>query len=324
MKNFFSRIVFWALCSRLFTLPMTIFSWLIVFLWALNDGGNILNGLIALIGVSFAHLATNLLDDYLDFKLLQKDGNMVLNAQKCKCAYITDGRATLKQMLQVIILYCTVASFMGLILLFRVGAGVLWLGLIGAFATLFYQKFSLRGMSEIMVFIAFGPLMFEGVYYVMTGNFSLEVFILSLATVMFTVGVLYAHTMLDFDCDMAAGKKTLSCRIGDKNCAMRLLGAFYACGYLMTALLLVLSRNPMILITFLTIPLAVSVYHETKMFSKERVPVVHWWNLPFEHQELYKKEGSFSFYFALVQSRNLMAYFCIFMIIAILLQMVRR
>lgn len=324
MKKIFDRIKFWAHCSRAFSLPMTIITWLVIFLWALTKGGNAINGLIALIGICFAHLATNLLDDYLDYKLLPKGQKTVLNAQRCKCAYIMDGSTNLNQVLRVIIFYCAIASVIGLILLFRAGIGVLWLGIIGALITLLYQKFSMRGLSEFMVFIAFGPLMFEGVYYVMKGTFSLEVLILSIAVVMFTVGVLYAHTVLDFECDMAAHKKTLCCRIGDKNKAMKLLGTFYADGYIMTALLAILSGNYYLFITFLTVPLAVSTYIETQRFNKDRMPVVHWWNLPFENQEFYKKEGSFPFYFAIVQSRNLMTYYGILMCIAILLQTVQR
>ena len=82
-------IWFWLKNSRIFSLPMAILSWLVIFVYTLKNGGNILNGVIALIGISFAQLATNLFDDYMDYK------NLPPNSQQAKCAYIKEGKATL-------------------------------------------------------------------------------------------------------------------------------------------------------------------------------------------------------------------------------------
>ena len=62
-------------CSRVFSLPMTIFSWLIIFTFSAINSGNILCGVIALIGICFVHLGTNLVDDYFDYKSLMKRVN---------------------------------------------------------------------------------------------------------------------------------------------------------------------------------------------------------------------------------------------------------
>ena len=61
--------------SRIFSLPMTIQSWLVIFTYSLIDSGNVLYGILALIGTCFAHLGTNLLDDYFDYKSLIKQVN---------------------------------------------------------------------------------------------------------------------------------------------------------------------------------------------------------------------------------------------------------
>ena len=76
-------------CSRIFSLPMTILSWLIVFTYATIDSGNIFYGLIALAGLSFAHLGTNLIDDFFDYKFLIKQVDFdkieyLKNSQKTK------------------------------------------------------------------------------------------------------------------------------------------------------------------------------------------------------------------------------------------------
>ena len=237
-------ILFWLENSRIFSLPMTLLSWFIVFVYSLKSGGDILNGIIALIGISFAHLATNLFDDYVDYKKLTD------NSQRCKCAYIKDGKASLNDVLKVVIIYCVIACIAGLFLLLRCGMPVLWLAFTGGVITLIYAKLSQRGLSEIAVGTAFGPLLFEGVYFVMTGYFSLIVFIMSLAVVMFTVGLLYVHTLLDFEGDMASHKKTLVCRIGSKSKALKGVFIVYGLGYLFTGILAFMLKNYFILITF--------------------------------------------------------------------------
>ena len=277
------NISFWLENSRIFSLPMTLLSWLVIFVYSVKENGNILNGFIALIGIAFAHLATNLFDDYMDYK------NLTNNSQKCKCAYIKDGRATLNDVLKVVILYCIVACLSGLILLVRSGLQVLWLALAGGAVTLLYAKLSQKGLSEFAVGIAFGPLLFEGVYFVMTENFSFEVFVLSLAVVMFTVGLLYVHTILDFEGDMYSHKRTLCCRIGDKNKAIKGVFVIYGLGYLFTLFLAFLIKNYFILLTFLLIPFVFDIYKSLKSFVCG--------------------EDTKEFYFRLLKPRNLMVYY---------------
>ncbi len=285
-------ILFWLENSRIFSLPMTLLSWLVIFVFALKDGGNIFNGIAALIGISFAHLATNLFDDYVDYKKLTE------NSQKCKCAYIKEGKATLNDVLKVVIIYCILALTAGFILLIRCGWPVIGLALIGGVITLIYAKLSQNGLSELAVGTAFGPLLFEGVYFVMTGNFSLVVFVMSLAVVMFTIGLLYVHTILDFEGDMCAHKKTLVCRIGDKDKALKGVFIVYGLGYIFTLILAFMLKNYFILLTFALIPLVFDMYNSLKTYTCGG-----------EIKE---------FYFRLLKPRNLMVYYSLFVVFSLM------
>lgn len=278
-----NKIYFWLKNSRLFSIPMSILSWLVIFVFALKQGGNILNGIIALIGIVSAHLATNLFDDYVDYKVLPE------NSQRCKCAYIKDGKATLNSVLKIVIIYLLIASICGFFLFLRCGFPVIGLAIVGGIIALIYAKLSQRGLSEFAVGIAFGPLLFEGTYFVMTKNFSLEVFILSLAVVMFTIGLMYVHTILDFEGDMCAHKKTLVCRIGNKNIALKGVFVVYGLGYLFTLILAVRLKNYYLLLTFGLFPLVFRMYNYLKTYTCG---------------------GEVSeFYFRLLQARNLMVYY---------------
>lgn len=278
-----NKIYFWLKNSRLFSIPMSILSWFVIFVFALKQGGNILNGIIALIGIVSAHLATNLFDDYVDYTVLPE------NSQRCKCAYIKDGKATLNSVLKVVIIYLLIASICGFFLFLRCGFPVIGLAIVGGIIALIYAKLSQRGLSEFAVGIAFGPLLFEGTYFVMTKNFSLEVFILSLAVVMFTIGLMYVHTILDFEGDMCAHKKTLVCRIGNKNIALKGVFVVYGLGYLFTLILAMMLKNYYLLLTFGLFPLVFRMYNYLKTYTCG---------------------GEVSeFYFRLLQARNLMVYY---------------
>lgn len=288
-----NKILFWLNNSRLFSLPMTILSWAIIFIYAIKDNGNILNGILALIGISFAHLATNLLDDYIDYKKADHS-----NFQLCKCAYLKENKATLNELLLVIIIYLFIATMMGVILLLRTDFTVIYLAIIGGLVGLNYSHLSQRGFSEVAVGIAFGPLFFESVYYVMTKHFSLEVLILSFAVVIFTIGLMYTHTVLDYEGDVASHKRTLCSRFSKEN-AINGVILVYSLGYIFTTIFAIITKNYYIFSTFLLIPLIFNLYSSLKTF---------------------KCGGKVEdFYFRLLKARNLMIYYSMIIIICILL-----
>lgn len=288
------NICFWLKNSRLFSLPMTLLSWLIIFVYSLKLGGNVLNGVLALVGISFAHLATNLFDDYVDYK------NLPENSQKCKCAYIKDGSATISDVLKVVLIYLVIAAGMGFILFLRCGFPVVVLAIIGGIITLIYAKLSQRGFSELAVGTAFGPLLFEGVYFVMTGRFSWTVFVMSIAVVIFTIGLMYVHTVLDFEGDMNVHKMTLACRLGDKNKAINGILILYGIAYVATILSGLMLKNYYIYVSFLLVPLVFKLYNSLKTYTCGG-----------EVKE---------FYFRLLQARNLMVYYSIIWVLCLLIK----
>lgn len=319
-----NKIKFWLNNSRLFSLPMTFMSWIIVFVYALKEGGDIINGLIALIGISFAHLATNLFDDYMDYKRLSTSQDFMESTVKTKCAYIKSGEATLKELLIVCIIYCLIASLCGLYLLVDCGMPVLWLGLVGAVFVLFYSKLSSLALSEFAVGTAFGPLLFEGVYFVMSGSFSFEVFLLSIVSAIFTTELLYVHTLLDYDGDVISHKKTFCVKIGEKygkSFALNFLPVMCSVGYLILLLLAFLYNKILYLIPFLSIPYLVMVYFGLKKYMEDKsfVPKVRWWNYPLDNWGKIQNSSTANFYFNLFSGRNLAMWFQLLLCISVVL-----
>jgi len=311
----------WTECVRGYSIPLTIMSWAVVFVFALKHGGNLWLGLLAGLGIEAAHLATNLIDDYIDYQIICKDQNFENTMQKGKCRLICQNIISLEEIKIAIILLCAFATLIGVILFFLSGPHVLWLMAIGALAVLFYQKCSLVGCSELAVGIVYGPLMFEGTYYVMTGQFSFHVFALSLISVMFCEQFLYTHTLLDFDGDMVSHKKTLVCRIGDKTKALWILAGFFALAYAVLAPLWWRSSNNYYLGLLILLPYIFWLFKELKAFNKDKTikPRINRLNFPLDNWAQIVKDGTESFFFRLLLSRNIMVYASVILILAIIL-----
>ena len=315
------KILFWLENSRIFTVPMSIFSWLVIFTYALNHGGNIFYGILALIGICCGQLATNLFDDYVDYKELLKKGT--LNKQtKSKCKYITNGQATLNQVLLVVCIYCLIASSIGFYLFIQTGFPVIIFAVLGGLFVLTYAKWSSWGLGEFAVGVVFGPILFGGVYWVMTKNMNIEVFILSAIVVMFTIGLLYTNAMLDFDGDVASGKNTLCVQFGTKEKALAGFGMIYGIGYAILIYNVFSGYFPQTyILPLITIPLVMDLIKSMNLYNKDKnfVPKKKFWHFPFENWEEITKQGIGNFRFRMYQARNIQMYFCVLMCISIIL-----
>ncbi len=320
VKKLWDKIVFWLKAARLYSVPMTFLSWLVVFIFALKQGGNILAGLISLVGISLVHLATNLIDDYIDYKDLQKDDKFITAGRDCKCAYIRSGEATTKDLRNVILIFLSIATICGGILFFISGFSVFWLAIIALVIAMGYPHLSSRGLGEFAVIIAYGPLMFEGVYYVMTKSFSLDVFILSMICVMFVNNVLYAHMLMDFDGDKNANKTTLCTKIGSKEKALNLILYFYGFSYILLGFYIYKTSNYLYLLNYITIPLVIDLYNMLKEYNKNpmSLPKVQFWHQPLENWDKVKTTPNAPFYLRFFFARNISTIFMLLTCIAII------
>lgn len=313
-------------CSRIFSLPMTFFSWLVIFVYSMSENGNVLFGLIALVGLAFAHLGTNLLDDYFDYKSLIKrvdfdKAEYLKNSQKTKCRYLISGAMKESQLFFISATYFAVALFIGLFLYLKCGTGVLYFALVGAIISILYPFLSRICLSELAVSLAYGPALFGGVYYVMTGLYSKEAFILSIPTMLMTTVLLYIHTVMDYKFDLAEGKATLANRFNEPIKSLIVLKVLLILAYFSLVLLCVFDiLDWQVFVVYLTIPLAIDLYKSLENYIKEpdNSPVKRWYHFPMEKLPDFEKQGEASFMFRMLQTRNLMMYFSSLMVLSML------
>ncbi len=312
-----ARIWFWLKCSRIYTLPMTFFSWLIIFCYALKHNGNWVYGIIALFGICCCHLATNLFDDFIDFKLLKKrsvgDKVTLPNTQKGKCAYLLNGSTTQGVQLLVVFLYLTFASCVGLFFFYLYGFKLLIFMAIGGGIVFSYPLLSNLRMSELAIGTAFGPLLFLGTYFVMTGIISFESLVVSIPSTIFTLNLIYTDTLMDYDIDTKEGKKTFI-RLFSKTNTVLIQILLLTMGYF--------SLFKIVPIGVLTLPLAIDLLISDYKFAKDSsyLPKKHWYHFPFEEFEEIKQNRSVIYMFRMYQARNLMIYTSILMSVWILIK----
>ena len=216
---------------------------------------------LSLLGLGFIHLGTNMANDAWDYR----SGNDLqvrhLNPFAGGGRVLFRGVLNLRTHLAVAVTFLLLGSLIGLYLVSIVGLPLLWLGLVGVAVAYFYVapplRLAHRGIGEIAVGIAFGPVTVLGVYYVLTRAFDPPAVILSISLGLLVAGILWINEIPDIPADAAVGKRTLVVRLGVAR-ATTAFGAIVLAAYAILVLGVVLSSlTPWALLALLAVPLAI-------------------------------------------------------------------
>jgi 1,4-dihydroxy-2-naphthoate octaprenyltransferase len=188
---------------------------------AFHRTGNLSLGRLGLTlgGVLCVHLGANLANDYYD----EVTGCDRLNPDPTP---FSGGSRVIQQGLlpaRVVLVSAICFFALGLVQGFRLnhmlpGNQVIAVGVIGALCGFLYTavpfKLSYRGLGEVLVFIAFGPLLVTGSYLCQTGNIDSFAVLVSGPTGLLVVAILLVNEVLDCEWDRRAGKRTLVVILG--------------------------------------------------------------------------------------------------------------
>ena len=173
--------------------------------------------LISLLGVAALHLGANLLNDYYDAR-----GSDPINV---RLTPFSGGSRVIqnKEIAPGAVLFMAITFFsLGLgtgIWFFYLGRPlVLIIGLLGLAAGWSYSapplQLMARGWGEVVIFLAFGPFITLGTYYVMAGSLSWPAFTLGFPQGFLIAGVIWINQFPDYQADHKAGKQNLVVRWG--------------------------------------------------------------------------------------------------------------
>ena len=215
--------------------------------------------LITVLGVGALHLGANLINDYYDAR-----GSDPINF---RLTPFSGGSRVIqnKDLTPGVILFMSICFFAlglacGIWLTILGRPFVLVIGFLGLAAGWSYSSppFQLmsRGLGEIAIFFAFGPLISLGTYYVMSGHLSWQAFAIGLPHGFLIAEVIWINQFPDYQADKEAAKMNLVVRLGpDISRYLYCLIMFFS---FMAVIFLVgfMGESYLIMIAFVSLPLA--------------------------------------------------------------------
>ncbi len=197
---------------------------------------NITSFILCILGVLIAHLAINVFNDYFDVK----DGTDEANAEYFQqvsggSRAIELGLITLNGTLKLAIWLTLIATLIGALLVLRVDSSIItpiiYTTLAGLFLGYFYTAPPLRlvakrGLGELSIFLAFGPLLTIGTgLAIFAGNFAefvenehfFNCLLLGIPMGLLTTNILLINEFPDMKSDKTTGKNHLVVTFGKKN-----------------------------------------------------------------------------------------------------------
>ena len=223
--------------------------------------------ILATVGIVMAHSAADFIDDYFDYKT----GNLGNKEKQFHDSPLIDKKVTTGQVMAAFIFCLVIALACAAYLLFTVGMPVIIMTLIGTFIVFFYTspplKLNYRGLGETMLFIAFGPLITFGMYYVLVGTFSWEAIIAGIPCGIFTMNVGLVSNTFDYLDDIESKKRSIPVRFGQAN-AVRVLTIVSVLTYAVIIIGIALKTLPVwTVLAIAPLPLSLGVVKGTSKYS---------------------------------------------------------
>jgi 1,4-dihydroxy-2-naphthoate octaprenyltransferase len=213
---------------------------------------------VAVAGVFFLHLAANTINDYYDWDMTDR-------VNRFPTPFSGGSRSRLEKVLSrgaflhmAIVFYALALAAAAA--LFVMGRPlVLAIGTLGALCGFLYSarpvSFQSRGMGELTIFLAFGPLITVGMGYAACGVFTPEFFAVGIPNGLVVANILWVNEFPDVEADASEGKRNLVVRLGTARARygyLTLLLLFY----LTTLALVAVRLMPLwTLLVLLTVPL---------------------------------------------------------------------
>ncbi len=195
---------------------------------------------------------------------------------------IVDGLLTRTQTAGVAAVFYAGAIVAGLLIVLAREPAVLWVGMIGVGLAFFYHapplRLAYRGLGELAVTLAYGPVIAAGTYLVQRHTIDAPVLWASLPLGLAIGAFLWINEFPDARADAAAGKRTLVVRLG-RPAAARWFSFIIGIAYAAVAVLPVLGLPVWIWFGWIGLPLGVAAARRLGRYPEtpaEIVPAQAW------------------------------------------------
>lgn len=226
-------------------------------------------GVLAFIGACIFQASGNLIGDYFDFKY-GVDREESFGSSRM----LVDGVFSPKTILNYGIVMLIIGIGLGLFLFVHTGPDLLWIGVVGVLATVFYYKLKFVALGDLVIFIVYGPLIGLGTAFVMTNQLMWNVVLLNIPIAFLVVNILHANNMRDIRDDSKAHIRTHAIALGMKRAKVQYL--LLAIGAYVGVLLMVVFGmvHPLALIVFLSLPLELKNLKQMRKAEVEKPELI--------------------------------------------------
>lgn len=204
----------WLLAIRPKTLPAAVAPVLMGTAMALGDGiQHFPTAFLCLLGALALQIATNLANDYYDYKKGADTQERIGPTRVMQAGLISPGKVQAAFILAFILAALICAG-----LVMRGGWPIAVIGVLAILAGILYTAgpypLGYAGLGDFLVFIFFGPVAVAGTYYVQSLELNAAVIFAGFGPGLLSVAILTVNNLRDMDSDLKSGKKTLAVRFG--------------------------------------------------------------------------------------------------------------
>jgi 1,4-dihydroxy-2-naphthoate octaprenyltransferase len=193
--------------------------------------------LLTLVGVLCIHAATNMSNDYIDYKTgVDNQPPEIISPFTAGSRVLPDKLLTPQEHKRVWLTLYAFGAAIGLYLAYAVADGWVILVLGGSMGvlSLFYTypplKLQYHGAGEVLVGVIFGPVLVFGSYFVQAHRVDLLPVVASVPFGLFVSAFLLVNEMPEWQSDPKGGKQTVPSRVGLEN-SMKIYVGMMAAGY---------------------------------------------------------------------------------------------
>jgi 1,4-dihydroxy-2-naphthoate octaprenyltransferase len=217
---------------------------------------------------------------------------------------------------------CGIAALIGCVILWFRGINVFYIAAITAVIGIQYSapplRLSYHGLGEVVICLVFGCLNMIGVGFASSGEFTKELFLISLPVGLLVMNIVYIHSILDFVPDKEVGKRTLAVLLNNQT-AMLVLLFFVIFIPFLSILVGIIHEICGIkyLAIFLLLPMAITLFKMMIDFVKDpnKQFSPKFWLGPFNQWKSITEYKIEWFMVRWLTARNLISFFCIIIII---------
>jgi len=182
---------------------------------------NWLHFFLVLIGALSAHISVNTFNEYFDFKS-GLDANTIRTPFSGGSGMLPENPEMGNAALIMAWVFLALTGAIGIYFGFRIGLGILPLGVLGLLIIYFYTEWITRYplLCLLAPGLGFGPLMVMGTNFVLTGQYCWTAFIASLVPFFLVSNLLLLNQFPDLEADQSFGRKHYPIQIGKQKSSL--------------------------------------------------------------------------------------------------------